>query len=93
VSDELRETVKPCYYCGELADGPMLAVGVHLLHANCVINRLNELLDPDWDGHGEPRKIVVQLDPALRNPCRHWTPEKPRIEPIGLGQGDAKTVC
>jgi len=47
-----------CAYCGKPADGAMLTMGDSMAHADCVIRRLNELLDYNYDGIGEPIKIV-----------------------------------
>ena len=49
-----------CVYCNKPADGPMLRMGEYWAHADCVIRRLNELLDPDWDMGREPEQIVVK---------------------------------
>ena len=51
-----------CPYCGKNADAAMLVMGNSMAHADCVILKLNELLDPEYDGTGKPRKILVVLD-------------------------------
>ena len=48
-----------CHYCGRAADGPMLTMGCHMAHVVCVIRKLNELLDPEFDGAGSPLEIVT----------------------------------
>lgn len=50
-----------CCYCPQKADGAMLTVGYRVAHADCVIRKLNELLDPDYDGKGEPAQVVGYL--------------------------------
>lgn len=57
------ETV--CPYCEETLDGPVLILkgdkdwkDVHYYHADCIIRMMNELLDPDFDGTGEPEQIL-----------------------------------
>ena len=47
-----------CCYCTKKPDGAMLIMGNSMAHATCVIGKLNELLDPDFKGKGEPDKIV-----------------------------------
>ena len=49
-----------CRYCGFPADGPMLSMGKEMAHVPCVIQTLNELLDPFWeDGYGRaPEEII-----------------------------------
>lgn len=54
----IKEANSICHYCGEKPDGAMLTMGEWMAHATCVIRKLNELLDPEWDGKGEPDKIV-----------------------------------
>jgi len=49
---------KVCTYCTKPADGPMLIMGNNMAHTDCVLQHLNELLDYDYDGKGEPIKIV-----------------------------------
>lgn len=51
-----------CSYCDNEADGAMLVMGNAIAHADCVIRKLNELLDPDFGGAGEPSKIVGFLN-------------------------------
>lgn len=62
VADEILTTIKEvdsnCWYCGHKADGPMLAMGNQMAHAKCVIRKLNELLDPDYEGKGEPDEVI-----------------------------------
>jgi len=66
-----RESV--CAYCKGEPDGAMLAMGKSMAHARCVIKKLNELLDPDYEGEGEPSEIVgflsrfepVELEPLM----------------------------
>jgi len=50
-----------CAYCGKPADGAMLCMGSTMAHFDCVIRKLNELLDPDYEGEGEPSKIIGSL--------------------------------
>lgn len=50
-----------CPYCKKPADAAMLTVGGVILHADCVIRMLNELLDPDWEKGKEPSKTVGYL--------------------------------
>ena len=54
-----------CVYCPKPADGPMLVMGKSMAHSDCVIRKLNELLDPDWEegDKREPDKIVAIIDP------------------------------
>ena len=49
-----------CAYCRKSPDGPMLVMGRSWAHAECVIRKLNELLDPEWeDSCGRlPEEIV-----------------------------------
>ena len=47
-----------CFYCKGGATGPMLNMGVEMAHVSCVIRKLNELLDLDYDGSGEPRAML-----------------------------------
>ena len=47
-----------CYYCDQPADGPMLSIGEVIAHPICVITALNKLLDPDYNGIGEPQRII-----------------------------------
>lgn len=51
-------TPEVCGYCGNKADGAMLVMGNIMAHVPCVVQKLNELLDPDWDIGKEPSKIV-----------------------------------
>lgn len=48
-----------CYYCEKAADGPMLAMGEDMAHTECVIRKLNELLDPNF--FGEPSQKAAEL--------------------------------
>lgn len=46
-----QELTKPvCCYCLLPADGPMLVMGEAMAHADCVTEKLQELLDPDYEG-------------------------------------------
>lgn len=65
-----------CYYCDEKADAAMLVMGNSIAHDTCVIQKLNELLDPDLEGRGEPSKIVG--DPG--DPVRLFLDEAPAIQ-------------
>lgn len=47
-----------CFYCKKPADGPMLRMGGQMAHVHCVIRKLNELLDLDYEGVGEPEEVV-----------------------------------
>ena len=47
-----------CIYCHKAPDGAMLTMGKNLAHADCVIRKLNELLDPDYEGVGNPQQII-----------------------------------
>ncbi len=47
-----------CCYCDKKADGAMLVMGDTMAHSDCVIQKLNELLDYDYDGKGKPIKVV-----------------------------------
>ena len=54
-----------CRYCDGSPDGPML-LGVG--HAACVIRRLRELLDPDWEpGCGYEPLDLLSLWPSIRS--------------------------
>ncbi len=55
-----------CCYCGKKPDGAMLMMGNQLAHADCAIRKLNELLDPDYDGTSEPEKVVGYLAGYVR---------------------------
>jgi len=58
---DLQEAGKRgCCYCGKKPDGAMLTMGSQMAHADCVIRKLNELLDPDWEvgDTREPDKII-----------------------------------
>lgn len=54
-----------CTFCNKPADGPMLTMGKAMAHSDCVIRRLNELLDPFYDGEGEPEQLVGALDRSV----------------------------
>ncbi len=60
---EIKE-VQRCCYCDKPADAAMLSMGKLMAHDTCVIRKLNELLDPDYDGTGEPLEIVIKKYPA-----------------------------
>ena len=47
-----------CTYCRKPADGPMLEMGCDMAHVDCVVRELNELVDPDYDGQGEPVEFI-----------------------------------
>ncbi len=47
-----------CCYCEKKADGPMLSMGSKMAHADCAIQKLNELLDYDYDGSGKPIEVI-----------------------------------
>ena len=53
----LKASKNKCVYCDKKPDGAMLTMGFQMAHATCVIQKLNELLDPNYDG-GEPDKVV-----------------------------------
>ena len=55
------KTIEGCYYCRANLSGPMLAMGKYLVHSDCVIEKLNQLLDPGYLGRGEPARIVGYL--------------------------------
>ncbi len=59
--NELKHKVETtnCPYCGEKPDGAMLTMGNSMAHSDCVIQKLNELLDPDFYGEGKPSSILV----------------------------------
>jgi len=61
IAHEKRSSMaqKSCLYCGKPPDGPMLVMGAYMAHVPCVIKALNELLDTDWDGAGNPCAIVT----------------------------------
>jgi len=52
------EPDKNCAFCGKPPNGAMLRVGNNLVHATCNIRKLNEMLDPDYEGEGEPKEIL-----------------------------------
>jgi len=54
-----------CAYCGKKPDGAMLTMNSSMAHADCVIRKLNELLDPDYPclDEDEPIISVAWLDP------------------------------
>ena len=37
----------------------MLLMDRAMAHVSCVVRKLNELLDTEWNGKGEPQDIVV----------------------------------
>ena len=45
----------------------MLTMGYQMAHATCAIRKLNELLDPDYDGKVEPKKIIGLLAGYLKS--------------------------
>ncbi len=47
-----------CWLCGLREDGAMFTMANRSAHATCVIRKLNELFDPDYDGEGEPDKVI-----------------------------------
>ena len=47
-----------CAYCGKPPDGAMLSMGRSMAHAICVPQKLNELLDPDYDSEGKPAEVI-----------------------------------
>ena len=51
-----------CDVCGKPADGPMLAP--MFAHADCVIQELNKLIDPDYEGNKEPVRFIGKLAQA-----------------------------
>ena len=60
LAKSLIEPVKEeCAYCHRKADGAMLTAGTYMAHSDCVIRKLNELLDPDYDGKGDPSEVVA----------------------------------
>ena len=60
MQSELREKME-CIYCHKKPDGAMLTMGTAIAHAPCVIRKLNELVDPDYKGKGEPKTSYVKL--------------------------------
>jgi len=40
---------KKCYFCQNEAAGPMFTMAGEIAHVRCVIHKLNELLDPDYE--------------------------------------------
>lgn len=50
--------MEECCYCKGEPDGAMLVMSSQMAHVYCVIRKLNELLDPDYEGKGEPDKII-----------------------------------
>jgi hypothetical protein len=56
----MTDQIPNCAYCGAFADGPMLCMGEHMAHVQCTIRKLNELLDPDWDGRGLPFEAIKE---------------------------------
>jgi hypothetical protein len=50
-----------CCLCSKDADGPMFIMMGNMAHADCVIKKLNRLLDPDWQVGTLPREIVGYL--------------------------------
>ena len=67
---QLFEPKRECIYCPKPADGAMLIMGNLMAHPNCVIQKLNELLDPDYDGSEEPVRIVGDI--SQRNADAQW---------------------
>ncbi len=65
-----EELAKECFYCGKKPDGAMLKMGTNIAHADCVIRKLNELLDPDWEigDTREPDKIIGSLAGYVKVP-------------------------
>ena len=64
---QLFEPKRECIYCPKPADGAMLIMGNLMAHPNCVIQKLNELLDPDYDGSEEPARIVGVIEQVKRD--------------------------
>ena len=54
----LRVKPSQCAYCGKAPDGAMLTMGNLMAHVPCVILKLNELLDPNYEGFGPADEIV-----------------------------------
>ena len=50
-----------CPICNKEADGAMLILNAVMYHADCIVERLNQLIDPDWEIGKEPRKIIGWL--------------------------------
>ena len=58
-ADELEKAGKDqCAYCGKAPDGAMLTMGNLMAHVPCVILKLNELLNPNYEGFGPADEIV-----------------------------------
>ena len=47
-----------CAYCEREPDGAMLTMGPSMAHIPCVILKLNELLDPNYEGFGPADETV-----------------------------------
>jgi len=58
IADMKADLPAYCAYCGDEPDGAMLRMGNIMAHATCVIRKLNKLLDPDYEGKGEPDEVV-----------------------------------
>jgi len=58
ITDSEHKLEEVCAYCPNKPDGAMLVMGNTMAHAPCVVQKLNELLDPDWDIGRQPSKIV-----------------------------------
>jgi len=58
IADMKADLLTYCAYCGDEPDGAMLRMGNIMAHATCVIRKLNKLLDPDYEGKGEPDEVV-----------------------------------
>ena len=67
---QVSPSAEGCCYCPKKADGAMLVMGDNMAHADCVIRKLNELLDPDWfmDSDFEPLDVVGFLVKAQELP-------------------------
>ena len=57
----LAKVQKPreeCAYCDKKPDGAMLTMGNSMAHLDCVVRKLNELVDYDWDGVNDPIEFI-----------------------------------
>ena len=85
-----------CYFCNGPANGAMFSMGVHTAHIACVILALNKLIDPDFEGIGNPvesigwiiRKEGIDADVKLLEE-QYWADAKSLNEKL---QADLKAL-
>jgi len=58
LSKVFKDGKDQCAYCGTKPDGAMLTMGPSMAHVPCVILKLNELLDPNYEGFGPADETV-----------------------------------